>query len=224
LLLKYLFKKKGKNMKAFFILLLSTLALFANGFDEAVEAYHHKDYTQALEQFMVLAKEENPQAQYNVGLMYANGLGSEINNEEASKWYEHSARQGYGEAQFNLAVLYDSKEDITGDYAKKAKYWYEQAVHSGVNQAYNNLGTLYLKGNGLEKNEAKALILFEKGVSLEDPASEVNTALLYTWGTSTTQDKLKAKALFEKAISQGQEKAKDYLEQLCTESQWVCEK
>jgi len=211
-------------MKIFLILVFTTLTMFANGFDEAIEAYHKKDYSQALEQFMVLAKEENPQAQYNVGLIYANGLGITADIEEASKWYEHSARQGYGVAQFNLAILYDSKEDITGDYAKKAKFWYEQAVHSGVNQAYNNLGTLYLKGKGLEKNEVKALILFEKGVSLEDPASAVNTALLYTWGTSTTHDKLKAKALFEKAISQGQEKAKAYLEQLCSESQWVCEK
>jgi len=211
-------------MKAFFIVLLSTLAMFGSSFDEAVEAYNAKNYSHALEKFIVLAHDENPQAQYNVGLIYANGLGVIADSEEASKWYEQSARQGYGLAQFNLAVLYDSKEDMTGEYSKKAKYWYEQAVHSGVNEAYNNLGTLYLKGKGLEKSEAKALVLFAKGVTLEDSASEVNTALLYTWGTSTTHDKLKAKALFEKALSQGESKAKEYLEQLCSESQWVCEK
>jgi TPR repeat protein len=211
-------------MKVFFILLLSTLGLFANNFDEAVEAYNTKSYSQALEQFIVLAHDENSQAQYNAGLIYANGLGVTADSEEASKWYEQSARQGYGLAQFNLAVLYDSKEDPKGEYATKAKYWYEQAVHSAVNEAYNNLGVLYLKGKGVEKSEEKALLLFEKGVALADSASLVNIALLYTWGTSTTHDKLKAKALFEKAIIKGQTKAKEYLEQLCTESQWVCEK
>jgi TPR repeat protein len=211
-------------MRVVLVVCLVSVTLWAEGFTEALKAYENRSYTQALDRFLVLAKEGNGYAQYNVALLYANALGVKADREVAIKWYEKSARQGIGEAQFNLARLYDEMSDPTGDYAKRAKYWYEQAIHSGIEQAYNNLGVLYVEGRGVEKSEKKALILFEKGVSLGHRASQVNSAILYIWGSTTTHDKIKAKSLLESAIAKGEERAKGYLDQLCTQNRWVCEK
>ena len=47
-----------------------------------------------------------PRAQFNLGVMYANGRGVLKNNVEAVKWYRKAAEQGFVSAQFNLGVSY----------------------------------------------------------------------------------------------------------------------
>ena len=48
----------------------------------------------------------DPEAQYNLGVLYANGNGVEQDYLEAAKWYRLSADQGCERAQVNLEGLY----------------------------------------------------------------------------------------------------------------------
>jgi TPR repeat protein len=213
---------KRKKMRNILIVLLLSIGSFATAFDEGVELYHTGDYSKALEKFLVQGQDGHSLSQYNIGLIYANGLGIIADENEASKWYEQSARQGNGLAQFNLAQLYDKKEDPSNEYAKKAKYWYEQAIHSGINEAYNNLAILYVKGKGVEQSEAKALVLLEKARGLGDSTAQVNLAMLYAWGASTKHDNAKAYSLLKHAESKGQSNAKIYINQLCSQNKRLC--
>ena len=45
-------------------------------------------------------------AQFNLGVMYANGQGVTQDYAEAVRWYRKAADQGYAAAQFNLGLLY----------------------------------------------------------------------------------------------------------------------
>ncbi|MCX8627214.1 sel1 repeat family protein, partial [Gilliamella sp. B3976] len=45
-------------------------------------------------------------AQYNLGLMYDEGDGVDVNKEKAIYWYTKAAEQGGREAQNNLGALY----------------------------------------------------------------------------------------------------------------------
>ncbi len=45
------------------------------GLDEGVAAYHRGDYATAFREWHPLAKQGNAKAQYNLGVMYGNGLG-----------------------------------------------------------------------------------------------------------------------------------------------------
>ena len=47
-----------------------------------------------------------PKAQFNLGVMHANGRGGLKNDVEAVKWYRKAAEQGLANAQFNLGVSY----------------------------------------------------------------------------------------------------------------------
>ena len=129
-------------MKSLFILILATLSLGANEFDQAVEDYNNGGYIKALNAFYSLAKEDNAKAQYNVGLIYANGLGVKRDVGEAQKWYEKAAKQGNAAAQYNLAQLYQSAGVNNPHAYEKAKYWYEKAVEGGLKEAYNNLRSI----------------------------------------------------------------------------------
>jgi hypothetical protein len=206
-----------------FILIFVTLSLSANEFDQAVEDYNNGGYIKALNAFYVLAKEDNPKAQYNVGLIYANGKGVKQDLSEAQKWYEKSAKQGNSAAQYNLGQLYQSAAESDPHAYEKARYWYEKAVEGGQQEAYNNLGALYADGLGVEKNPQKALELFEKAASSGNSAAQVNAAVLYAWGEGVRHDKMKAYENLKKALKSGQSEASEHLDKLCKESAWVCQ-
>ena len=209
-------------MKNIFILMVLIVGLFASEFNQAVEDYKNGDYIKALNTFYILAKKNDAKAQYNVGFIYANGLGVQQDVFQAHEWYEKAAKHGNGAAQYNLASLYHFEGEKDAHAYEKAKYWYEKAIESGMIEAYNNLGALYLAGLGVEKNEQKAFELFQTGAKNGDSGAEVNAAILYAWGKNVSHDKMKAYEHLKKALKEGKSEASEYLDKLCQESAWVC--
>lgn len=209
-------------IKVIYFLVALTFGLQGNAFDEAVTDYKKGNYIKALNTFYTLAQEYDAKAQFNVGLIYANGLGVQKDTQKAQTWFEKAAKQGNGVAQYNLAQMYhkEGKKDVHA--YEKAKYWYEKSIEAGIKESYNNLGMLYLQGNGVEKNEQKAFLLFQKGAEHGDALAKVNVAILYAWGENITHDKLKAYENLKKALSEGKSEASEYLDKLCQESAWVC--
>ena len=56
-------------------------------FDAAVDAYERGDYATALAGLQNYAEQGNATAQFNLGLMYANGEGVPKDDAEAVRWY-----------------------------------------------------------------------------------------------------------------------------------------
>ena len=106
-------------------------------FDDAVAAYDRGDYAQALKMFRQLATKGNAVAQFNLGLMYANGRGVSQDDEEAVRWYRLAAAQGYARAQYNLGTMYASGQGVTQDYAS-AHMWYNLAGSAGDAEGAKN--------------------------------------------------------------------------------------
>lgn len=46
------------------------------------------------------------QAQFEVGVMFERGIGVDLNQTLAAKWYEKAAIQGHKDAQFNIGIMY----------------------------------------------------------------------------------------------------------------------
>ena len=82
------------------ICLILTLSLFSasNGwgadFYKGWDAYEKGDYATALREWEPLAKQGDADAQYNLGLMYANGEGVLQDNLYAHMWWNIAASQG----------------------------------------------------------------------------------------------------------------------------------
>ena len=64
------------------------------------------------------AEQGHPKAQYNLGVMYAEGRGIPLNFEEAARWFEAAANQGMSRALYNLAVLTDEGLGVKQDEKK----------------------------------------------------------------------------------------------------------
>ena len=114
-------------------------------FDEAAAAYERRDYATAVRGFRVHAGQGHAGAQYNLGLMYANGEGVPEDDAEAVKWYRKAAEQGHASGQFNLGGMYANGWGVPEDDAEAVK-WYRKAAEQGHASAQFNLGLMYANG------------------------------------------------------------------------------
>jgi TPR repeat protein len=64
-----------------------------------------------------IAEQGDASAQYNLGVMYANGYGVPQDYAEAVRWYRLAAGQGNAKAQYNLGLMYYNGEGVPQDYA-----------------------------------------------------------------------------------------------------------
>ncbi len=92
----------------------------------------------------------------------------------AVKWYMKAAKQGDARGQYNLGRVYEGFDThlYTGrDYSKAAE-WYEKAAEQGHAEAQYRLSRLYKYGDGVPRDQEKALQLLIR-------ASKGNLAATY---------------------------------------------
>ncbi len=97
------------------------------GWDEGNAAYDRGDYETALREFQPLAEQGDAGAQYNLGLLYRQGLGVPQDDAEAVKWYRKAAEQGDATAQSRLGIMYGKGEGVPQDYVQ-AHMWFNLAA------------------------------------------------------------------------------------------------
>jgi len=102
-----------------------------------------------------LAGKGDPEAEYELAMMYMNGSGVAKKESEARKWLELSAGQGNGAAQYELgAALLDGRGGIQ-DY-QAAIRWITLAAEGGYGKAQFALGIMYRSGTGTPADDVKA--------------------------------------------------------------------
>lgn len=77
------------------------------------------------------AQRGNAAAQYNLGVMYNQGLGVRQDYTLARQWYEKAASQGHAKAQVNLGMMYEGGLGVRQDLGA-AKEWYGKACDGGL--------------------------------------------------------------------------------------------
>ena len=98
------------------------------------DAYARGDYETAIKEFGLLAERGYAVAQYNLGVMYDNGLGVPQDYREAAKWYRFAAEQGEVKAQSNLASMYHFGQGVLRDDVLAHK-WADLAASQGGEDA-----------------------------------------------------------------------------------------
>ncbi|WP_148132454.1 tetratricopeptide repeat protein, partial [Neisseria sp. HMSC074B07] len=67
---------------------------------------------QAVQWYRKAAEQGLADAQYNLGMMYANGQGVRQDYAEAVRWFRKTAEQGLAEAQYNLGLAYEQGQGV----------------------------------------------------------------------------------------------------------------
>src|SRR6266516_4846113 len=97
-----------------------------------------KDEAEAVKWFRKAAEQNVADAQYNLGVCYANGQGVTEDDAEAVKWFRKAAEQNLADAQYNLGVCYDSGEGVAKDQVEAYKWWL-LAAGQGNDDAKHNM-------------------------------------------------------------------------------------
>ena len=164
------------------------------------EIYEHGELgeyneDQALFWFKEAAKNGHSEAKYRVA-DYLFGLEDDANG---IKYLLSAAADGFGEAQYDLACLYDAGDVVSQDYHKAIR-WYREAANQAIVPAQARLAMLLEKGLGCEKDLKEAEKWYWEAATLGDTFAACHIASLYREGKGCEQNSQLAAKWFRRAI------------------------
>lgn len=121
------------------------------------------------------------EAQFNLGVMFEDGLGTEQNFKKAATWYYRAATSGDERAMNNLGSLYWHGRGVSKD-KRKAETLFALAAEENSSLAQVNLSLIQCEGNNGESPNLHALTLLLTSYSEGSPGvkSLINSALKRT--------------------------------------------
>ncbi len=168
-------------------------------------AYASGDFDRAYDVLSPLAAHGDANAQYVLGLMYANGQGVKQNFYEAGKMYRRAGEQGHTGAQVNLGSLFENCYGNGPCNSEEAANWYRRAASQGDAIAQYNLGVMYGVGQGVAEDEWTAKTYFRKSAEQGYAPAQYNLAVTYERGIGGPVDRIAAYAWYDLAASRGYE-------------------
>ena len=140
---------------------------YSNELEKGMFALEMEDYDRALYYLSFEAAQGNPIAQYNLGLMYKNGVGVEIDKNEANGWFILASDNGHMLAKYALGLAYYNGNGVRKNFQKAINLFLD-ASYMGHPASQINVGNMYYYGQSVGKNYPKAHMWWslakEKGV------------------------------------------------------------
>tara|TARA_B100001996_G_C18621017_1_gene577725 strand:+ start:614 stop:1198 length:585 start_codon:yes stop_codon:yes gene_type:complete len=139
----------------------------ANELEKGMFALEMEDYERALYYLSFEAVQGNAIAQYNLGLMYKDGVGVDKDINEALGWFILGSENGHMLSKYALGLLYYHGKGTSINF-NKAMNLFLDASFMGHPASQINVGNMYYFGQGVSKNYPKAHMWWsfakEKGV------------------------------------------------------------
>jgi uncharacterized protein len=180
-------------------ILLSVLAAHADT-AAGMEAFRNKDYATAFREWKAAADAGQAAAQFDLGLLYAQGLGVRRDLTEAERWYRSAAEQGNTEAEFALGQMYSRGWGVPRD-AADAMRWLQMANDPDTNGPPTDWAVL--DGYGVQQDQKQAAYWYELAAKKGHAEAQFNLGRLYATGNGVPKDEEQAARWVRAAASQG---------------------
>mgnify|MGYP000904881621 CR=1 FL=1 len=175
---------------------------FLYGTDDVVQ-----DFEEAFYLFQSEAEKGNALSMFNMGRMFADGLGEEIDAEESYKWYEkalnafHKAedKKSWKYTEYRIGKMYSQGFGTEVDY-KRAAYWLTLSAEKGYKFAEYSLGSLYYRGQGVEQSYERAFDFYLRSAKQGFPYAEFEVAKMYRDGIGTDRNEEESDKYFYSAF------------------------
>lgn len=202
---------KLSKITVLFFLLTTGSYCFAN-FSEGLAAYDLGNYQEAHRLWSQSATKGDLQSQFNLAVIYEQGLGVEKNLQKAFFWYLKAAIQGDIDAQAMVAAMFEFGNG-TEKNLYEARKWYSRIARqdSKSTDSVSLIAAAKLKLMSLPQPEKNIEVKFEGGRFLFSEASD-GYCLIALQGTITNDTTLKFKQVVNKAKLLGCEKNSVLLE------------
>ena len=167
-----------------------------------VQAQDTPSAAQELSDLRARAEAGDASAQYNLGLMHAEGRGVPQDFAEAATWYRKAAEQGDAGAQYHLGLMYAEGRGVPQD-AAAASAWFRSIEAEQINIfAQHKLGRMYAGGLGVAQDFAEAAVWFRRGAENGDAVAQYDLGNMYAEGRGVPQDFAEAATWYRKAAEQ----------------------
>jgi len=167
-------------------------AVLADAFDDAIAAYHRRDYETALRAFKESAEQRNAKAQFYLRMMYDVGEGVPPDSKESAKWYRMAADQGNAKAQVALGSMYFMGLGVPQHF-KEGLNWYRKAADQGNAKALIMLAEHHYYGYYNEpQHYKKALKWYRKAANQGVTLGQARLGIMYYKGQGVPQDHVTA--------------------------------
>ena len=165
------------------------------------------DFEQALSLFLEEAEAGNALAMHDLGRMYADGLGVDMDADTAFAWYEKAlsafmdieAHSKSRYVEYRIGKMHVAGLGTEQDY-EEAAGWFEMAASRNHKYAQYSLAGLYYRGQGVEQNYKTAFRLYGKSAAQRVPYANYELAKMYRDGIGTEKDAEEAELNFEEAF------------------------
>lgn len=131
-------------------------------YQAGVDAFEARDYSQALDELLPIAKQGHVEAQTLLGTLFRTGLVGNQDFITAEMWFLEAAAQDDPSAHYNLGMMYFQNEkmppgvDDTAEAARAAVAHFHQAASLGHVRAQLYMGHFYAKGKVVERDPVEA--------------------------------------------------------------------
>ena len=127
-------------------LALCCLAGACVGIYDAISAYNARYRSEAkMRLYQPLAENGNPDAQFELGVMYHSGFGAPVDLPKSLFWHRKAATQHSAKAERNLASAYYNGEGVSKNYTL-AHDWLTKAAKQGDEEAQRLVRQMEEKG------------------------------------------------------------------------------
>jgi TPR repeat protein len=112
---------------------------------------------------------------------------------------QEDAEKGIPQAQYNLALRYDTGDEVPQSYEKSYE-WFLKSANSGFDSAQHAIGYIYLNGHGRDKNIVEAEKWFHKAALQGHARSQFTLGLIYDIGEGIERNSMEAYMWFYLAM------------------------
>lgn len=131
-------------------------------YQAGVDAFEARDYSQALDELLPIAKQGHVEAQTLLGTLFRTGLVGNQDFITAEMWFLEAAAQDDPSAHYNLGMMYFQNEKMPPgvhdkvEAARAAVDHFHQAASLGHVRAQLYMGHFYAKGKVVERDPVEA--------------------------------------------------------------------
>lgn len=159
---------KSSSIRIFvFVCFLTTST---SGFSEdlftlGTRAYEDGLFAEAADHWLAAAESGHGSAQFNLGILYEQGLGLSQDYAQALRLYTLAAKNGVVDAAFSVANILFVGTETTPRDIEKAVYWYLQAADAGHSGAQFSLGSMFIAGKDVAEDKETGVSWLELAAS-----------------------------------------------------------
>jgi len=165
------------------------------------------DFEQALRLFLEEAEGGNALAMHDLGRMYTDGLGVDMDADTAFGWYEKAlsafmdieVHRKSRYVEYRIGKMHAAGLGTERDY-EEAAGWFEMAASRNHKYAQYSLAVLYYRGQGVEQSYETAFRLYGKSAAQHVPYANYELAKMYRDGIGTEKNAEEAELNFEEAF------------------------